>query len=327
MSWNDTLTNLNHVLAGLYPLTTDSYRIVRTAGIPLHQVAFNPRSIDNWFEIISVADRQGKVTDLIKAARGDYPDNPYLEEAEKGSLRSANGPILGKDLTWSSQQPVGNLETVMGTYSTLLPIGFLEAGLECARSVARVVLANGKLGTGFLIPNNLFVTNNHVLKTNDLAKSAIIQFNYQKTREGLDLPPTDFHLDPDNIFITSAEDDWTVVRIGDNANQKWGAIKITEANVKETDRVNIIQHPGGGPKQIALYHNIVAYADDRIIQYLTDTMPGSSGSPVFDSNWRLVALHHSGGWILEPESKKQVFRNEGININRIVINLKQAGLI
>ncbi len=99
-------------------------------------------------------------------------------------------------------------------------------------------------------------------------------------------------------------------------------LNLEEVNIAAKDRVNIIQHPGGDHKQIALYHNIIAYTDNKRIQYLTDTMPGSSGSPVFDSQWRVVALHHSGGWIVEPGTKRQVYRNEGININCIIEGFK-----
>ena len=45
----------------------------------------------------------------------------------------------------------------------------------------------------------------------------------------------------------------------------------TEIDVK--DFVNIIQHPGGMKKQIALYHNLVVYSDVNRVQYLTDTLP------------------------------------------------------
>ena len=107
-------------------------------------------------------------------------------------------------------------------------------------------------------------------------------------------------------------------------NKDWGAVELAEiTDYKELKYVNIIQHPSGGPKQIALYHNIVAYADEKRIQYSTDTLPGSSGSPVFDNSWRVVALHHSGGWITNPGTKKPVFKNEGININLIVKALNE----
>ena len=60
------------------------------------------------------------------------------------------------------------------------------------------------------------------------------------------------------------------------------------------------------------------------VQYLTDTLPGSSGSPVFDKDWRLVALHHSGGWITEPGSKETFYRNEGIHVDRVGEVLRAA---
>ena len=110
-----------------------------------------------------------------------------------------------------------------------------------------------------------------------------------------------------------------------DANADWGALDLQPISIGGEERINIIQHPGGGPKQIAYFHNIVAYADQKRVQYLTDTMPGSSGSPVFDWQWRLVAVHHSGGWIPEPGSGKQVFRNEGIHVQCIIDALKHEG--
>ena len=260
-------------------------------------------------------------------ARKDFPENPFLEEAEKGEIHSTRGPVIGEDLIWESQEPAENLEKILGKQSTLLPISFLETGSKRARSVARVVLANGSLGSGFIIRNNILITNHHVLKSAEDAKTAIIQFNYQKTTDGLDLIPSPFNLEPEKLFITSLEDDWTVVQISGDANHEWGAIDIFEVNIEPTNRVNIIQHPGGGHKQIAIYHNIVAYADDKIVRYLTDTLPGSSGSPVFNSLWELVAIHHSGGWMLEPGSKRQVYRNEGINVKCLLSGLRKEGII
>jgi V8-like Glu-specific endopeptidase len=68
----------------------------------------------------------------------------------------------------------------------------------------------------------------------------------------------------------------------------------------------------------------VTYSGEDRVQYLTDTLPGSSGSPVFDSEWNLVALHHSGGWMKEPGSfsKSTLFRNEGIAIQKVIDGLE-----
>ena len=55
--------------------------------------------------------------------------------------------------------------------------------------------------------------------------------------------------------------------------------------------VNIIQHPDGQPKRVAFRNNLVSAVDDSTIRYFTDTDRGSSGAPVCDDVWRVVALH------------------------------------
>lgn len=328
MAWNETLTALNYVFAGLYPFLDDSYRLIDEAGIPRTFVAFQKRAIDNWYQILLEANkRPGKVLNLVQASLRDYPDNSVLIQAEKGELLDVSGPIVNKDVRWRSELPADAVEKIMGRQSTLLPVSFLEMGLQRSRSAARIQLSSGELGTGFLTGNNILVTNHHVLENERQAESADVQFNYQQSALGLDLEPVNLKLAPDDGFRTSSEDDWTLVKMKGDANAVWGAIELTPIDISKVERVNIIQHPSGGPKQVAIYHNIVAYADDKRVQYLTDTLPGSSGSPVFDDQWRVVALHHSGGWILEPGTKTQVFRNEGININCVIEGLAQSGLV
>lgn len=324
MPWNETLTALDHVLARLYPTVEDSYRIVAAAGIPPEFVAFQRRAIDNWFQILIEANNRNKVLDVVRLVLEQYPDDPILIQAQKGDLIRLKGPEI-KDKNWKATLPDDAIEKIMGQQSTFLPLSFLEVGLLRARAVARVVLKSGK-GSGFLTQNNILVTNNHVIENEQEAREAIVQFNYQQNMRGLDLEPVDFRLEPDHGFKTSTEDDWTLVRIKGDANADWGMIELKPVDIKNLDTVNIIQHPGGGPKQIALYHNFVTYRDDKRLQYLTDTLPGSSGSPVFDSQWNPVALHHSGGWMLEPGTKNQVYRNEGININVVIDGLTKSGL-
>jgi len=58
----------------------------------------------------------------------------------------------------------------------------------------------------------------------------------------------------------------------------------------------ILQHPSGAPLKLALDTDAVIGANrsGTRLRYRTNTEPGSSGSPCFDANWQLVALHHSG---------------------------------
>ncbi|MGL4649089.1 MAG: trypsin-like peptidase domain-containing protein, partial [Caldilineaceae bacterium] len=61
--------------------------------------------------------------------------------------------------------------------------------------------------------------------------------------------------------------------------------------------------------------------------YLTDTLPGSSGSPCFNDRWEVVALHHSGGWLREPGAKGTFFRNEGMQMGLVLAGIRAAGLM
>jgi V8-like Glu-specific endopeptidase len=150
----------------------------------------------------------------------------------------------------------------------------------------------------------------------------VAQFNYQRTVAGLDAPFEEFSIDTAVPLRTSKDNDWSAVRIKGDAS-KWGELDMKPMTVKVGDHVNIIQHPGGAQKQISFVANVVAFVGGGRVQYLTDTLPGSSGSPVFDTDWNLIALHHSGGWLTEPNAvtKSTYYRNEGIAIDTIIQDL------
>jgi hypothetical protein len=78
---------------------------------------------------------------------------------------------------------------------------------------------------------------------------------------------------------------------------RWG-----EEDGKPGTYANSIQHPQGGLKQIAFRNNDIFETTTekppadaaRFLHYRTDTLPGSSGSPMLDDKWKVIALHHSG---------------------------------
>ena len=97
--------------------------------------------------------------------------------------------------------------------------------------------------------------------------------------------------------------------------------------VRVGDRVYIIQHPNGGVKKIGMHHNLVRFVDEDVLQYWTDTEAGSSGSPVFDEQWRLVALHHRWVESAGAGAAGREFRNQGRRIARVAEGLTAHGLI
>lgn len=207
-------------------------------------------------------------------------------------------------------------EKIVGT-NDLRSIAILEKALQVSRAVAHISLGGGA-ATGFLISPDVLLTNNHVFGSTDDAKEAIIRFNFQTDLTGNFLPTDEYKCDPNSLFHTNVELDYSIVRVKNDPGLKWGFIRLpANDNIKVNDDVFIIQHPAGGPKQVALSNNVVAYVGDKVLQYLTDTLPGSSGSPVFNDLFQLMALHHSGGWIPEPTTGSTHYRNEGIKISAI----------
>jgi Trypsin-like peptidase domain len=112
-----------------------------------------------------------------------------------------------------------------------------------------------------------------------------------------------------------------MVQLSGYPGDDWGFLPLGAALVAVGDRVNIIQHPGGQPKQIAMRDNLVQYVGGGIVQYVTSTLPGSSGSPVLTDSWQVCALHHAGGTLPEPTTSRLFFRNEGIMVADILLDL------
>ncbi len=331
MSWDDSLSDFLDLLVSYYPDPVSARDVAEKADLNTRFINFGG-NIDNlWMSILREARKFDEgVLKIALIAQKDYPNIDFpsiVRQIDEGAVR---GPKIAEPAWKGPTTADEGLEKIIGEQPTFLPISFLEVGLKKARSVARVVCPGG-LGTGFLTRDNLLITNHHVIASAEEAKRAKIQLNYQETPEGLAAQVGEFALKPEDGFATSpldGGDDWTAVRVKGDPNKDWGALPLVEADVKANDYVNIIQHPGGLPKQIALYHNLVIFVGGDRVQYLTDTLPGSSGSPVFDSQWRLVALHHSGGYLTEPGSKgkRLYFRNEGIHAKAILKGLTERGL-
>ena len=112
--------------------------------------------------------------------------------------------------------------------------------------------------------------------------------------------------------------DYAIVRVNGAPGDLYGFVNLAKrAEPTVNDFVSIIQHPQGGPKKIAFTDNKVSAVFDDLVQYSTDTEPGSSGSPVFNQDWEIVGLHHRGGGLAGPDGKKY-FTNEAIQIGAVV---------
>ena len=257
----------------------------------------------------------------------------------------APGVVAMQDLPEAAQQ----LERQVGPGTEFLPASFLVLGASRQAAVARIRLtkpheglpAGAGWGTGFLVSPNLLMTNNHVIPDKAFAKGYLrVQFNFQNDIRGGILPVEEFDFDPDSFFHFSDEKklDYTLIRLKPQtsglagaapvlAGAKWGFVPMADnLDVAIGQQVNVIQHPDGRPKEVVLHQNEITKVFENVIHYKADTEPGSSGSPVFNNSWELVALHHAGG---EQAASGEWLSNEGIRLDKIIADLRSraAGII
>jgi endonuclease G len=220
------------------------------------------------------------------------------------------------------------LERIIKT-DDLLGVGYLAGGVEAAQAVGRINIRDerGRLvgyGTGSLVSPELLLTNHHVLTDARVAGWSSVEFDYQDGSDGTPLPMCGFELDPDRFFLADQDLDFALVAVKAPAGQlsRFGFNRLVEAEGKAIvgDFVTIIQHPRGEKKQVALRENRIVDVLDRFLHYETDTEPGSSGSPVFNDQWEIVALHHAG--VPAPGGELGGVINEGIRISRLLAHLR-----
>ncbi len=102
------------------------------------------------------------------------------------------------------------MERLIGVERNLLPVHFLEEGAVVLRPVARVAFKGGGdplqrgWGTGFLVSESLFMTNNHVIDSADRADDFQAEFNYQFNYDGTEDTPVAFLFDPEDVSRPSA---------------------------------------------------------------------------------------------------------------------------
>ncbi|MGE7386203.1 endonuclease [Streptomyces sp. NPDC004126] len=244
------------------------------------------------------------------------------------------------------------LERFMGR-NDLIGIDYLEGGFLAARPVGRITVRSpGSTlhGTGFLVSPSLLLTNNHVLGSAEEAAAGVVEFDFQTSASGRPLVPVVFQLEPQRFFVTHRDLDFTVVAVSARSRDgqplvSFGRLPLKEAQGKAVigELVNIIQHPNGEPKQLALRDNQIVDVLDDYLHYAADTAHGSSGAPVFNDQWEVVALHHSGvprrdrdgnvlavdGSIWHPamgEHRVDWKANEGVRVSRILAVIQQFPL-
>ena len=253
------------------------------------------------FNLITWAEARGKIELLILAARQDNPGNPALRVvAERFGLAS-------------SPRKADYERIVLPAAGFQNPEWWREAMSLKELTVCRIEIPGPiGVGTGFLLGPSVLMTNAHVV--NEMArrcspKDVGFRFDYRRKKDGVEVNAGAlFHL---------AEKDWLVDESPENSNGlDYALLKLDSSpgsqpigknpnspargwltperhRFQPNEPLLIIQHPSARPLELAI-GSAVREIPPKSVEHLVNTEQGSSGSPCFTIDWKLVALHHWG---------------------------------
>ena len=292
------------------------------------------RQFTEVWDLETINDRGRDIVAILQARLLELPGGELRLAPEQ--LQSLRGYSPSKSC----------LESILGKGG---PITYqsMQVGLERALSVASIRQFPAKLGrrvgTGFLVragdlglsPEGelLVMTNWHVI--NDEGAYPGIQ---------PDAAEVVFEAGDPNRVYRVAEIAWSspvtrhdasLLRLESPvANIKGLPVSRTLPAVEKMAQVYVVGYPGGQELAVSLQDNkLLDHEGPKKgkpqiqgvwrIHYRAPTEPGSSGSPVFNTNsWDVIALHHAGGRLSSRlNGKKGTYAaNEGIAI----MSIKQA---
>ena len=311
------------------------------------------------FDILVDAKARNWMHRLLVAARQANPDNPdLLAFAQQFGLATTIASIDNAAVT--APVPAGALEKKIRDANGFLDVARWREMLgQLEGRVCKIEVEGNGTGTGFLVGTDAVMTNYHVMEQvikGAIAPDKVtLRFDFKRLANDAAEKGTVYHLakewrihdspysaidlgDPTTGLQELDHLDYALLRtetrvaeepIGGAANADTGAPlrgfieKPSKAHdFKSKPALFILQHPDGEPLKLALdTESVIAVNDNGArVRYRTTTEAGSSGSPCFDADWNLVALHHLG----DKNWQNPKF-NQGIPFTSIVALLERAG--
>lgn len=252
------------------------------------------------FELLRWAESTNRIRQLVLVARNSNPDNTALR-------------MVAEDLHLAPAS--GELESIV-----INSVGFTgvetwrERMSRCELTVCRVEMPSGtelRSGTGCLISPDIVITNHHVVKHaiagTFRSDDVLFRFDYKMDMSGTTVQPGEkYRLAADWLIYSSPDEelDFALLRVEGSPGQMGVAGQPDAPNrgwltpqsyiFTEGEPLLIIQHPMGKPLEISAGAFRRSKSHPERIVHSVSTLGGSSGSPCFTSDWRLVALHNGG---------------------------------
>lgn len=240
------------------------------------------------------------------------------------------------------------------------PVVFRDGQAAAEDCVCRILISDGAVGTGFLVAPDLVLTNYHVveglIRGQIPPERFVFQFDDRRLSDGSRPQGVRLSLAADGTQAidwspsTPEEDsgqpeartpglehlDYALLRLerpigeepsvhasqGAPVPRGWVSLAETPPPIAQDMPLFILQHPDGSPLSLAFDTSAVleVRAGGTRVRYRVNTERGSSGSPVFDAKWRIVALHHYG----DPAYNHPRY-NQGVPIKAILARLAAQG--
>lgn len=286
---------------------------------------------------------------IYRLRSGFRPERVYFEQILEGVTTQSQALIQEARGQLGNASALANLERIVHK-DDMLAFSWLERALTVGKSVARLTvrrydngIASGTLyyGTGWLLGRQYLITNHHVINArtegeNDASEADLrLQATHMQVQ---------FDYDGQNVMgdlIALAELCAWATRNGDTALD-YAIVKLAEPSTRmpltlapsalialgeKQLPVNVIQHPGGQPKMLGIRNNQVHELTQWELSYFTDTEGGSSGSPVCNDAWHVVALHRRWNQFINQnvvfQGKPTAWDNRGTRIDRIIDDLER----
>jgi len=284
------------------------------------------------FELIEAAEAEGWLDTLVRGAHAQVPGNEKLRRFFAEYTASPQRSV-------SAQQ----LERLVSKAKGMLNPAVWRSKLEEAEyRVCRIEDdSSNPLGTGFLVAPDAVLTNHHVIAGRDPA-ALRVRFDHKLLPDLTTLQsgtvhkvarclaqsphsPVDLETAKSRL-PTPQELDFALLEVEgrpgeaqvDNRKRGWFTPPAQAPAFEQDSLLVIVQYPLTWPMKVTMDSLLSLNGNKTRVTYRTNTEPGSSGSPCFDEQWRLIALHHSG----DPDMQSTLGGyNEGIPISALYENL------
>lgn len=269
-------------------------------------------------DLIEHFEENGNVPDLILALWQERPQNPKvqtfvarLQDTVRQHLQLDPADLDKSEYPFELPSEYEDVELeafLPKQYSYEADVGKLRRGLELSSAVCRVSFTDRPVtGTGVLISPDLVLTNYHVLSHQEVALEQLSnQIPYLRLEFGC------FSSESDSASASESFSVETVLACSPPGQLDYALLRVEAeiANARNIQPIrpllvipslaprmglSVLQHPQGTVMQVSLSASGVVGTDSQRgrVWYVNRTQGGSSGSPCFDEEWQLVALHHA----------------------------------